>query len=288
MANSPIETVSDTAFWVAHYRAVEGERARPLFHDPLAGVLAGEHGRKIAAAMPRGQFTAWAVALRTVIIDDFITRAIGQGIDTVLNLGAGLDTRPYRMGLPSQLNWIEVDYPRVIELKEQRLAGERPNCRLERVKLDLAEADARRQLLARVDAGAKNMLILTEGVVPYLDEAAVGALADDLHALPNAAFWIVDYFGAGWLNYHRRNMARTMRNAPFKFAPADWFAFFAAHGWKSADVRYLVEEAERLRRPVDMPLVMRLAWIVRALLSSKQKRAAMRRLAGYALLTPSR
>ncbi len=48
---SPIESVSDTAYWVAHYRAVEGLRARPLFDDPLAGVLAGEHGRKIAAAM---------------------------------------------------------------------------------------------------------------------------------------------------------------------------------------------------------------------------------------------
>jgi methyltransferase (TIGR00027 family) len=285
---SPIESVSDTAYWVAHYRAQESERERPLFKDPLAGVLAGEHGRKIAAAMPRGHFTAWAVAIRTVLIDDFITRAIGQGIDTVLNLGAGLDTRPYRMHLPSQLSWIEVDYPHVIELKEERLAGETPRCRLERVKLDLAEVDTRRALLKRIDAGAKKMLILTEGVVPYLDEAAVGSLADDLHALPHAAFWIVDYFGPAWLKYQSGTMNKTMRNAPFKFAPADWFAFFAAHGWQKADLRYLVEEAERLKRPVDMPLLMRAAWFARALFASKEDRAAMRRVAGYTLLTPSR
>jgi O-methyltransferase involved in polyketide biosynthesis len=35
-------------------------------------------------------------------------------MDTVLNPGAGLDTRPYRLKLPSQLNWIEIDFPKII------------------------------------------------------------------------------------------------------------------------------------------------------------------------------
>lgn len=42
MTDTPIENVSDTAFWVAHYRALETKRPDALFHDPLAGVLAGE------------------------------------------------------------------------------------------------------------------------------------------------------------------------------------------------------------------------------------------------------
>jgi methyltransferase (TIGR00027 family) len=287
MVDTPIENVSDTAFWVAHYRAVEGARPRPLFHDPLAGVLTGERGKDIAAAMPNGRFTAWAVAVRTVLIDDFITRVIGEGVDTVMNLGAGLDTRPYRMQLPASLNWIEVDYPRVIEFKEQRLAGERPRCKLERVKCDLADREARRKLFARVDGGAKKMLIITEGVLPYLSEEAVGALADDLFAMQHAAYWIIDYFGPSWLKYRTR-MHRRLRNAPFKFAPADWFGFFSAHGWKRDEVRYLVEEAERLRRPVDMPFWMRAGWMLRMAFMSRHQRAGMRRVAGYALMTPKR
>jgi O-methyltransferase involved in polyketide biosynthesis len=40
MADTLIENVSDTAFWIAHCRALESERPDALFHDPLAGLLA--------------------------------------------------------------------------------------------------------------------------------------------------------------------------------------------------------------------------------------------------------
>src|SRR5262249_23317383 len=49
-----IRNVSDTARWAAHYRALETERRDALFRDPLAARLAGERGRAIAKAMPRG------------------------------------------------------------------------------------------------------------------------------------------------------------------------------------------------------------------------------------------
>jgi O-methyltransferase involved in polyketide biosynthesis len=151
MAAPLIENVSDTAFWVAHHRAIEGERADALFRDPLAGVLAGDHGRRIAEAMPQPVMTTWAVVVRTCI---------------------------------------EADYPDMIAFKESRLAGQAPCCKLTRLKLDLADASARRQMLAGVEGSAKKMLVLTEGVIPYLTEKAVGSLADDLRALKSARWWI--------------------------------------------------------------------------------------------------
>ena len=84
-----IQNVSDTAFMVAGFRAAENERPNPLFRDPLAARLAGEHGGEILATMPYSVVGAWSVVIRTVIIDELITRAIGEGVDTVLNLGAG-------------------------------------------------------------------------------------------------------------------------------------------------------------------------------------------------------
>jgi methyltransferase (TIGR00027 family) len=163
---SPIRDVSDTAFWIAHHRALESARPDALFRDPLAARLAGERGREIAEAMPYARVIGWTVALRTHIIDDFIAGAIADGADVVLSLGAGLDTRPYRMDLPQSLLWVEADYPRIIEYKESLLADERPRCHLERVKVDLADAQARRKLLAAVNARARRLLVLTEGGAP--------------------------------------------------------------------------------------------------------------------------
>jgi methyltransferase (TIGR00027 family) len=140
-----IQNVSDTAFMVAGFRALETERPQPLFRDPLAVKLAGDHGRKILATVPKTFVGAWSVVIRTVIIDDFIKQAISEGVDTILNLGAGLDTRPYRMALPKSLRWVEVDYPHVIELKEARLADEEPRCRLDRIKVDLTDRASRQQ-----------------------------------------------------------------------------------------------------------------------------------------------
>lgn len=279
--------VSDTAFWVAHYRAMEGERPDALFRDPLAGVLAGERGKKIAAAMPMTFWTGWSVVLRTCIIDDYIQEAVAAGADTILNLGAGLDTRPYRMELPESLAWIEADYPHMIEFKEERLANERPRCGLERVKIDLADVAARQRMLAEVDARARKMLVLTEGVVPYLKEEQAAALADDLGAMAHARYWVLDYFSPEVVKYRGRNsMHRHMRNAPFQFAPDDWWGFFGAHGWRSKEVRYYWEEAERRNRQLDLPLLMRLMFMVRGIFLSKQRRDAFQKLAGYVMMEP--
>jgi methyltransferase (TIGR00027 family) len=93
-----IHDVSDTAFMVAAFRAMATEQDDALLRDPLAGKLAGTHGRRIVENLSRGALLGkWFVVLRTCIIDAFIEKAVAAGIDTVLNLGAGLDTRPYRL-----------------------------------------------------------------------------------------------------------------------------------------------------------------------------------------------
>jgi len=287
MTDTPIENVSDTAFWVAHYRALESKRADALFHDPLAGMLAGDHGHKIARAMPMPFMTAWAIAIRTRIIDDYIRLALSRGVDGVLNLGAGLDTRPYRIHLPESLLWIEADYPSVIEFKEQRLLDEKPRCRLERAKVDLRNPAARRELLVNINARTTKLLILTEGVVPYLSIEEAGSLADDLRILDKACYWIVDYFSPELIKFRRRQgMHRKMQNAPWKFQPADYFAFFREHGWYSGEMRYLAEEADRLKRPMQLPLVVKLLFALRRLFTSKRRREAFRKTAGYVLFEP--
>jgi len=230
--------------------------------------------------------TSWFIVIRTCIIDDYIRFAIAHGADTVLNLGAGLDTRPYRMDLPKSLVWVEADYPDVIEFKEERLLGEKPGCRLERVKLDLANLPERRQIFANINARAEKMFVLTEGVIPYLSVEDVASLADDLKTLDRACCWVVDYFSPRVLKYRHRMERKEMKNAPFKFKPEDWFGFFREHGWHCQEIRYLAEEADRLHRPIQLPLYAKVILGIRGLFASKDVRAAYKKFAGYAMLEP--
>ena len=281
-----IQSVSDTAFMVAGCRAAESERPKPLFRDPLAAKLVGDRGDKILATVPRRFFIAWSVVIRTVIIDDYIRQAIAAGVDTILNLGAGLDTRPYRIDLPRSLRWIEVDFPHMIELKETRLAGEKPSCRLERISLDLTNRALRRQLFADVSARAGKILVLTEGVTVYLTNNDVAELADDLRQVEKVSFWITDYFSPEAIRFGEKMRARFMRNAPFQFNPKDWFVFFSEHGWRASEVRYISEEANRLGRPIPLPFFM-LVWMsLKNLFASRARREGLKRFAAYVLLVP--
>ena len=75
-ASDTIQHVSDTARWVALYRAMESERPDALFHDPYARRLAGPRGERIVDTMPKGRSWAWPMIVRTAVMDELILRAI--------------------------------------------------------------------------------------------------------------------------------------------------------------------------------------------------------------------
>jgi methyltransferase (TIGR00027 family) len=289
MQTGQIEDVSDTAFMVATWRAIETRRADALFRDPLAAKLAGSHGGEIVRSRRQWSILGqWLVAIRTRIIDAFIENAIADGAGTILNLGAGLDTRPYRMDLPEHIRWIEVDYPKVIELKERTLSSEKPRCHLERIKLDLTDIPARKRMLAEIAANSGKTLALTEGVIPYLRVEDVASLADDLRGHAAFQYWIVDYSSPEARALRRRAGRKIqMQNAPFLFEPADYFGFFSEHGWRAEDIRYVPEEAHKLKRPVPLPFLWR--WRVRlmSLIAGRRSRRALQKSTAYVLLRPS-
>lgn len=287
MSTSPsgeIRDVSDTAIWVAHYRALETERPDALFRDPLAKLLVGERGAAIARTMgTMGRYTGWTLVMRTLIIDAYIQQALREGVDAVVNLGAGLDTRPYRLDLPPTLPWVEADFPHMIQYKENLLREHAPRCRLQRTGVDLADAAARRAFLASVAPDAHRVLVLTEGVVPYLTEAQVAELATDLKSQPRFSSWVLEYFSPQVYGYlQRRARTGVMRNAPFQFFPPDWDGFFLQYGWQRNKIEYFMDTALRVNRMMPIPWWARL--LVR--MSNEEARQRMRTGMGYMLLTP--
>lgn len=250
-----ISNVSDTAYWVAYYRAQESDRRDAMFHDPLARKLVGEHGKNIAESMPAiSRYTEWSVVSRTVIIDRFIEKCLSAGVDAVLNLGAGLDARPYRMDLPATLEWVEVDQTSVIDHKAQVLRLDKPKCRLTRASVDLADAEKRRAFLKSVLPNAKKILVLTEGVIPYLTPEQVTDLSHELKAREEFCYWITEYFHPKVYTHLRKSVRQTMmRNAPFRFYPEDWIGFFHRLGWRDETLRYTSEIATEFGRRFPMP-----------------------------------
>ncbi|HKO16142.1 MAG TPA: class I SAM-dependent methyltransferase [Gemmatimonadaceae bacterium] len=278
-----IEHISDTARWVATYRAMESARTDALFHDPYAARLAGPRGTDIMEQMPRGRQMAWSMIVRTAVFDEIILdRVQHAGVHLVLDLAAGLDARPWRLPLPPTLRWVDVDLPDILDYKTRTLAGEQASCAYEPVPLDLRDPDARRALFARLGLTAQRALVVTEGLLIYLTEAQVRGLADDLHAQPAFQWWLIDLASPHLLRLMQRWWGRGVSagNAPFQFAPASGTDFFASSGWREAQFRSTMAEARRLRRE------MRLMWLWRILLrlSPRRRREIARRMSGIVLL----
>jgi methyltransferase (TIGR00027 family) len=245
-----LRNISDTARWVAIYRAMESERPDAVFHDPLARRLAGERGQRIAETIAFANRYSWSFVARTVLFDRFITESIANGADMIVNLAAGLDARPYRMTLPASLQWIEVDLPDLLAYKTEVLAGETAHCNVERIALDLADVAARRELFERLGTRARSALIVTEGLVVYLAPEEVVTLAADLASTPAFNRWALDMVTPALMRMMQANMGKDLQQAgaPFKFAPDEGPAFFERHGWKRVEVPSLLRTAARLRR----------------------------------------
>ena len=252
-----VRNISDTALWVAHYRAAETERPDALFTDPFARALAGDRGRQIAKAQTFGDQNAWSFTARTVLFDRFVTEAVRDGADTLVNLAAGLDTRPYRMDVPKALRWIEVDLPGILDYKEEIIGSATPRCALERVRLDLGDESARRVFFARIAAASSRTAIMSEGLLLYLDDEQVRSLGRDLAALPSFRTWIIDLASPGLVKMmtQRGGDMIAAAGAPFKFAPPEGPRFFEPLGWRAAEVASLLKTAGGLHR---LPLFLKM------------------------------
>ncbi len=279
-----VENVSDTALWVACYRAQETLRPDALFKDPLADKLAGERGRELAKLLGNSGIMYWIMVMRTLSIDRLILNSLDLGVDCVLNLGAGLDTRPYRMKLPSSLKWIEIDFPHMIEFKNSKLAAEKPVCHLERISADLSNEILREKIFKKIGAENKKVLIITEGVIPYLSNESAASLAKAIFAIPNFRYWIQDYRLGQFGNSAPRSFRKNLKSAPFIFKTKNWLEFFKNLGWGTQEIISAVEESQRVSRPFPMPFPWNFIYLLMPGPIRKKNLEKLRREIGYVLL----
>lgn len=244
--------VVGTGRWIAAARALETDRPDRLFNDPWAALLAGDSGTAALAAADYNPF----LPVRTRYFDDAVTAAAGEGMQIVL-LGAGLDTRAFRLPLPGSCVVFEIDYPEAFTGKQAALGSARPVCERRCVPADLAGPWTPGLLDAGFDPSIPTVWV-AEGLFFYLAAADAGSLVRDAAALSaGGSCFLADIFGTGLLDLAsmaplvaaRRNSGREL---PFcTDFPA---ALFHDSGWSRCEVVYPGQSAAnygRLRRIPD-------------------------------------
>lgn len=250
-----------TARWAAAQRAQENDRDPPLFVDPLAAVLAGEFGREALRrsrdANPHHEATAAFLAVRTRFLDEVALRAAHGGIRQVVLLGAGMDTRAFRLGWPDGVALYELDQPDLLEEKASLLrdAGAAPSCRRVAVPADL-EGDWPSALTGAGMSPGRPTAWLLEGLLYYFDSAGAERIVGLLSRLSAAGSVLgADLVSAAYITSPSTSAAlgqMARQGFPWRFGSDEPEAFLARHGWRARVLQPGDPGADygRWRRPV--------------------------------------
>jgi methyltransferase (TIGR00027 family) len=265
-----------TSLLTAYGRAQESREPDPLFVEPLAAafvaaalrapVPAGVRLPRLGPARDDGSSRTWNglryyFAQRTPFYDRQLLDAVRAGIRQVVVLGAGLDTRAFRLELPADVTFFEVDTEPVLGFKAQVLddAGAVPTCRRVPLVADLQQ-DWTGALLAGGFDRTQPTYWMIEGLLMYLEHAEADRLLEAITGLAVAGSRTVgEYFNKpstrADVEYDtldaEEQAAWDLLLAAFRDnqlgQPGDWLA---KHGWRATEVTHVQEVGELSGRPV--------------------------------------
>ncbi|MFF4189339.1 class I SAM-dependent methyltransferase [Streptomyces sp. NPDC001691] len=252
-----------TAVGVARVRALESQREDALFRDPLAQAFAAAGGLWPSSPHPPGDEAArrrrlgvaFSIVVRTRFLDDLLRQASASGVRQVVLLGAGMDSRAFRMDWPEGTRLFEVDTAEPLEFKASVLRQEQAVARCERITVPVDLRDDWPGALAAAghDPAAPTVWI-AEGLLIYLPEDAVELLLARISAQSATGSWmgltlgsrgVIERFGADAVP----GSAASMWVSEMPDDPVGWLA---GHGWEASS-HTLRERAAAYGRPFSTP-----------------------------------
>ncbi|MEH1166494.1 SAM-dependent methyltransferase [Micromonospora sp. CPCC 205539] len=234
--------VAKTALWTAAARARESSRPDRIFDDPFAGLLAGEEGAALLQHFHTDRAPSDGnpfIAIRTRWFDDFIGDACGGTPAQVVALGAGLDTRWYRLPWSDGTTLFELDQASLLAYKVDRLHDVPVPASAQRHIVPVAFDDTDGWVDALSAAGfdpGRPTVWFGEGLLFYLPEPLAHRLlsrAADL-SVPGSRL-AVDLIGTGIFSFpYTQEFLRRLReaNSPWRFGTDDPAGFVAGTGWQ--------------------------------------------------------
>ena len=176
-----------TALPIAAARAIAYGRPDSLVNDPLAQkFLTGyEHLLKHASANTE------YMTMRCLLGDDLVQTQYTNGVRQVVTLGAGMDSRPFRLHVPDT-TFYEVDKADLFKLKEPLVQDIPLTCRERKtITGTLVEMNLTQALLDEGFDPKKPTTWLMEGLLPYLSRSVIQSVAEEIGQLsaPGSGLW---------------------------------------------------------------------------------------------------
>jgi methyltransferase (TIGR00027 family) len=253
-----IDPVATTSRAAAAYRALESERPDRLFYDPWASALAGQEGFAMIHFLARRFPQQWGegveadMAIRTRFFDDLAVRGSREGVSQVVLVGAGMDSRAFRLSWLPGTTLYELDRPELLALKEEVLQreGARAGCRRVPLGADL-EGDWAGALLAAGFSAREPSLWLAEGFFYYLDEPGVRHVLAQLSSIAASGSRLAANLPSRSIltGLRVQESLRTLaeRGMAWRFGTDDPEGLLADHGWQAL-VTQLGEEGANYGR----------------------------------------
>ena len=134
------------------------------------------------------------VISRTRFVDDLIEKSAAKEVEQYVILGAGYDSRPHRLNLPSSLEIFEVDQPEVQQKKLSKLPEELMNKEaVNYVSVDFNHQSLSKQLIEAGFDQKKSTVFTLEGVSQYISKEALISTVKEVSSLihkSNSTFFI--------------------------------------------------------------------------------------------------
>jgi len=269
--------VSATSVLIAHFRALESTRDDALFNDPLSPALVDASGLPVGQAKLEHVITNRvyeSVAVRTRYLDERVSAAVSRGVRQIVLPAAGLDTRAFRLNLPGDVSFFEIDLPAVFAFKEPVLeqAAAQSSGPRSAVSADLTEDWVPKLNAAGFDPEAPTVWVL-EGILMYLTDDQNDHLLDALSAVSAAGSELLFVsFAPGMIAEEQTKDLSGMADAAgfgFKSHVADPKQWVSERGWDLEDQTTIKEFGAKLGRevPYDEETFGPVTWLVHAVRS---------------------
>jgi methyltransferase (TIGR00027 family) len=252
-----VDTISTTAKIMATVRVLETEREvgpddpPRLFSDPLAAVLAGPEALERTRA--KASNAAYLKGIRTLTVrtkhhDDAITKH--RNVKQIVILGAGLDTRAYRLTeLGPDDDLFEIDTADIIHYKNDILAsnkeGMEPKCKRHTIATDLSHSSWAEDL-GKHECFQKSLptVWILEGLIYYLTPDSVDELMSHISNLSSPG----SILAADIMNWQATGDDSQVWNTMWKFGCDDPVAFLEKYGWDSSSNAQVEEPTEAAKK----------------------------------------